>query len=46
VIGAIIGGVVGSRAAQERFMSLPLPRRISFNPFRRDGMEVGLGFTF
>jgi hypothetical protein len=46
-VGAVVGAIVGSRIPQEHWMALPLPKRVSFNPFRRDGgMEVKLGFSF
>lgn len=46
VVGGIVGAIIGSRAASEHFMNLPLPNRVSFNPFRREGMEFGWSFTF
>lgn len=45
-VGALVGAIVGSRVPQEHWMSLPLPKRVSFNPFRRDGTELSLGFSF
>jgi hypothetical protein len=46
-LGAIAGAVYGSRKTEEHWMSLPLPRRVSINPFRRDGgFEVGFSFSF
>ncbi len=47
LVGAAVGAIVGSRVPQEHWMPLPLPKRVSFNPFRRDGgMEFTLGFSF
>ena len=45
-VGGVVGAIVGSRIPQESWMSLPLPKRMSFNPFRREGMEFSLGFSF
>jgi hypothetical protein len=45
-VGAVVGALVGSQFPQESWMALPLPKRVSFNPFRRDGMAISLGFTF
>ncbi len=46
-VGAVVGALVGSRIPQEHWMPLPLPKRVSFNPFRRDGgVEFSLGFSF
>jgi len=41
-----VGVVVGSFFKAERWMSLPIPNRLSFRPIRRDGVEVGIGFSF
>lgn len=47
VVGAVVGAIVGSRVPQERWLALPLPRKVSFNPFRRDGgMELRMAFSF
>lgn len=49
LVGGVVGVVVGSFFKAERWMSLPLPNRMSFRPIRRggrDGVEVGLGFAF
>lgn len=46
-IGAIVGAAVGSRSTEEAWMSLPIPRRVSFNPFRRGGgVEIGFSFAY
>lgn len=46
-LGAIVGAAVGSRFTEEHWMSLPLPRRVSINPFRRGGgVDVGFSFRF
>lgn len=46
-LGAVVGALIGSRVTEEHWMSLPLPRRVSFNPFRRDGrVDVGWSFSF
>lgn len=45
-VGGVVGAIVGTRIPQESWMSLPLPKRVSFNPFRREGMEFALGFSF
>jgi hypothetical protein len=45
-VGAVVGAIVGSQIPQENWMALPLPKRVSFNPFRREGMAISLGFTF
>ena len=46
VVGAAVGALVGTRFTSERWMSLPVPRRLSFVPRPRGGVEVGLGFSF
>lgn len=46
VVGAVVGALVGTRFTSERWMSLPVPRRVSFVPQRRGGVDVGLGFSF
>lgn len=46
LVGGVVGVIVGSRINQERWMAVPLPHRVSFNPFRRGGMDLGVGFTF
>ena len=46
-LGAIVGAAVGSRFTEEHWMSLPLPKRVSFNPFRRGGgMELSVSFSY
>lgn len=46
LVGGVVGVFIGSFAKAERWMSLPLPNRVSVRPYRREGMEVGIGFTF
>lgn len=47
VVGAVVGAIVGSRVPQEHWLPLPLPKKVSFNPFRKDGaMELRIGYTF
>lgn len=45
-VGALVGAAVGSQISEESWMALPLPKRMSFNPFRREGMEIAFGFSF
>jgi len=46
-VGGVVGALVGSRRQTERWMTLPMPRRVSFNPFRKGGgVELSLGFGF
>lgn len=46
-VGALVGAAFGSRYTEEHWMSLPLPKRVSFNPFRRGGgFDVGFSFSF
>ncbi len=46
-VGAVVGAIVGSRIPQEHWLPLPLPKKVSFNPFRKDGaMELRIGYTF
>jgi hypothetical protein len=44
-IGGTGGALYGSRKSSEKWVSVPMPRRISFLP-HRGGATVGLGFTF
>lgn len=47
VVGAVVGAIVGSRIPQEHWLPLPLPKKVSFNPFRKDrGMELRIGYSF
>ncbi|MCC6929984.1 MAG: hypothetical protein IT359_13460 [Gemmatimonadaceae bacterium] len=49
VVGGVVGAIVGSRFADEGWMRLPLPGRVSWSPTVRDGRQgVGLrvGLTF
>lgn len=47
VVGAAVGAIIGSRVPQEHWLPLPLPKKVSFNPFRRDGgMEFRVAFSF
>ena len=49
VVGGVVGAIVGSRVADEGWMRLPLPGRVSWSPTLRDGRQgVGLqvGFSF
>lgn len=45
-LGGAIGTFLGSRVTRERWMHVPLPRRVSVAPWRRDGVRVGLDFGF
>jgi hypothetical protein len=46
VVGAAIGALVGTRFTEEHWMPLPLPKRLSIMPTRRNGVDVGFGFSF
>ena len=47
LVGGVVGAIVGTRFAEEHWMPLPLPRRVSFNPINTTGgVEIGLGFRF
>ena len=45
-VGGVVGGIVGSRFRAEHWSPVPLPKRVSFRPSRRGGLEVGIGFNF
>ena len=49
LVGAVVGGIIGSRVADEGWMRLPLPGRVSWSPTLRDarqgvGLQVALSF--
>lgn len=46
VVGGVVGGIVGTRFATEHWSPVPLPKRVSFVPTRRGGLQVGVGFNF
>ena len=43
-VGAGIGAFIGSRMKTERWVNVPLPRRLSFLPNRRGGFSISVGW--